>query len=92
MAQLHEENQKEEKVIVGGVYEHYKKKAPDGLPARYKVLALAKHSETLEDMIVYEAQYQNTLSKTWVRPAAMFAGVVSHDGRNIPRFRLILCP
>ncbi len=37
---------------------------------KYEVLGLAKHSETLEDMVVYKAKYGNELM--WVRPASMF--------------------
>ena len=36
----------------------------------YEVIGYAKHSETLEDMIIYKALYGEGL--TWVRPAGMF--------------------
>jgi len=48
-----------------GLYQHYKGK-------QYLVLCSAKHSETLEDMIVYVSLYKNTESQVWVRPAKMF--------------------
>ena len=38
----------------------------------YNVIGAAKHSETLEDLVVYEALYENKTSKLWVRPKAMF--------------------
>ena len=55
----------------------------------YKIVALAKHSETLEDMVVYEAQYENELSKVWVRPLAMWQEEVETNGEKKPRFQLI---
>lgn len=48
-----------------GIYEHYKGK-------RYKVIGVAKHSETLEDLGVYEPLYESSLAKMWVRPISMF--------------------
>jgi len=53
-------------VEVGGVYRHFK------TGNTYRVVALGKHSETLEDMVVYEAQYENPISSIWVRPQGMF--------------------
>lgn len=55
----------------------------------YKVIGVAKHSETLEDMVVYEAQYDNELGKLWVRPVAMFTEEVEIDGVTKPRFEYI---
>jgi len=51
-------------VFVGGEYEHYKGK-------RYKVFAVAKHSETLEDLVVYQALYGDR--EYWVRPLLNFS-------------------
>lgn len=67
-----------------GVYEHYK-----GNGKRYRVIGVAKHSETLEDMVVYEVLYENEISKLWVRPLKMFLGEVEIDGKRIPRFRYV---
>ena len=64
-----------------GVYEHYKG------GKKYRVLGVAKHSETMEDMVVYEALYENEMSKLWVRPLAMFLGEVEVGGKRMPRFR-----
>ena len=50
----------------------------------YKVLHVAKHSETLEDMFVYQAMYGDR--GIWVRPKAMFDEVIERDGRKIRRF------
>lgn len=67
-----------------GIYEHYKN--PEH---RYRVLGVAKHSETLEDMVVYEALYENEVSKLWARPLEMFIGDVEVDGKIMPRFRYL---
>ncbi len=68
--------------VTPGIYEHYKGK-------RYRVLGVAKHSETLEDVVVYECLYENEKSKLWVRPLAMFNENVEVDGVVKPRFRLV---
>ena len=65
-------------VVIGGKYEHYK-----GKP--YRVLAVAKHSETLEEMVVYQQLYGE--ESVWVRPLGMFLETVEVDGEIIPRFR-----
>ncbi len=65
-----------------GIYQHYK-------GGRYRVLFLAKHSEALEDMVVYEALYENELGKYWVRPLAMFIEDVEVDGTMVPRFKYL---
>ncbi len=53
------------------------------------MLGVAKHSETLEDLVVYEALYDNDVSKLWARPLAMFTGEVEIDGQKVPRFKWI---
>lgn len=65
-----------------GEYEHFK-------GGRYRVLGVAKHSETKEDLVVYEPLYENTLSKLWVRPLAMFTDTVERDGKQVPRFKYV---
>ena len=65
-----------------GVYEHYKGK-------RYRVIGTAKHSETLEDMVVYQPLYQNETAKLWVRPLRMFTEMVEIHGYKKPRFTLV---
>lgn len=67
-----------------GVYEHYK-----GNGKKYRVLGVAKHSETLEDTVVYEALYDNEVSKLWIRPLGMFLEEVEINGKRVPRFRYI---
>lgn len=52
----------------------------------YRVIGVAKHSETLEDMVIYECLYDNPKSKVWVRPASMFLETIHHNGKMAPRF------
>ncbi len=69
-------------VKVGAVYRHYKGK-------EYYVLAVGKHSETLEVMVVYISLYDNTESQVWIRPLKMFTETVIFEGKTIPRFQLV---
>ncbi len=64
-----------------GKYRHYKNK-------EYRVVGIARHSETLEDMVIYEPLYKSD-SKFWVRPLAMFVENVEVDGKIMPRFEYI---
>ena len=50
----------------------------------YQVLGLARHSETLEDMVVYRALYGD--GGLWVRPTPMWLEAVDRDGYRGPRF------
>lgn len=65
-----------------GIYEHYKGK-------RYKVIDTVHHSETLEEMVLYECLYENGLGQLWVRPKAMFLETVVENGIQQPRFRRV---
>ena len=60
-----------------GIYRHFKGR-------QYRVLALAKHSESLEPMVVYQALYGK--QEIWVRPAVMWNETVSWDGTLVQRF------
>ena len=53
----------------------------------YCVLHIAKNSETLEDMVVYQAMYGER--GIWVRPKAMFEEVIERDGGTLRRFEPI---
>jgi cyclomaltodextrinase / maltogenic alpha-amylase / neopullulanase len=55
----------------------------------YRVLAIAKHSETLEEYVVYEALYANPISKIWIRPKEMFLEEVDINGKPTSRFIFI---
>lgn len=69
--------------IKPGIYSHYK------TGNQYKLHFVAKNSETVEDMVVYEALYDNPKSKFWVRPASMFDEMVEFNGQKLPRFKFI---
>ena len=60
-----------------GRYRHYKGK-------EYRVLFLARHSETEEWLVVYQALYGER--GYWVRPAAMWNESVTVNGEETPRF------
>lgn len=62
---------------IEGTYKHYKGNI-------YKVLCIAKHSETLEEMVVY--QDASNSEKIWARPKDMWCETVEIDGEIIPRF------
>ena len=65
------------KVNIGEIYKHYKGNT-------YKIIAIAKHSETTEEMIVYQSTKD---SQIWVRPASMWHNIIDEVGT--PRFTLI---
>lgn len=58
-------------------YRHFK----GGL---YRFIGIAKDSETLEDLVVYQALYGE--KQMWARPAGMFFGKVERDGKVMDRF------
>ena len=63
-----------------GRYRHFKGN-------EYEVVAIAKHSETLEEMVVYRALYQD--GGYWVRPVNMFLETVTVNGKEQKRFEYI---
>ena len=63
-----------------GKYRHFKGNL-------YEVIGVARHSETLEEMVVYRALYGE--GELWVRPVAMFKDTVSRDGKEIKRFEFL---
>ncbi len=66
--------------LVPGLYRHFKGR-------EYRLLHIALHSETLEPMVVYQAEYGSR--GIWVRPACMWSERLTRDGRDIPRFARI---
>ena len=66
--------------IKPGVYRHFKGN-------EYRVLCVARHSETEELMVVYQALYGER--GIWVRPAAMWNETVEQDGKVFKRFEYI---
>jgi hypothetical protein len=67
--------------ITPGRYRHYKGN-------EYTVLGVARHSETLEEFVVYRQEYGDR--GLWVRSAAMFAEAVTVDGKTVARFSPIV--
>ncbi len=63
-----------------GKYRHFKGN-------EYRVIGIAKHSETLEPMVVYQALYGE--KEIWVRPASMWNETVDKNGYTGPRFTFI---
>ena len=63
-----------------GKYRHFKGN-------EYEVVAIAKHSETLEEMVVYKALYGD--GGYWVRPASMWNETVIKDGKTFKRFEFL---
>lgn len=69
------------KIKTNTKFRHFKGK-------EYLVLHVAKHSETLEDMVVYQALYGEF--GIWVRPLDMFLQKIERDGKIINRFEEIV--
>jgi hypothetical protein len=68
-----------------GRYQHYKGKF-------HEVIGVARHSETLEELVVYRALYDSEKfgkNSLWVRPKSMFLERVVVDGRKVPRFKYV---
>ena len=63
-----------------GRYRHFKGN-------EYELLYVARHSETMEDMVVYRALYGE--HGVWVRPASMWNETVERDGKTYCRFTKI---
>ena len=65
--------------IKKGVYQHYK-------GHKYRILGVAKHSESLDELVVYRKLDNDEL---WVRPIEMFVENVEADGQTISRFKYL---
>ncbi len=70
-------------LVEGSFYKHYK-----GL--LYKLISVARHSETLEEMVVYQALYNDY--SIWVRPLKMFMEKIEINGRQQDRFKKVESP
>ena len=83
-APVAETEKKEEPVLPAwgtlGKHRHFK-------GGEYEVIALAKHSETMEDLVIYRELFGE--GKVWARPASMFYQMVNIDGNLVPRFKFI---
>ncbi len=60
-----------------GRYRHFKGN-------EYEVVAIAKHSETLEELVIYRALYGE--KELWARPLSMWTKTVEYEGKHLPRF------
>ena len=67
-------------LVIGGRYRHYKGN-------EYTVLGVARHSETLEEMVIYRAEYGER--GIWVRPKEMFLATVCVKGETVVRVAYI---
>lgn len=63
-----------------GLYRHFKGNM-------YRVIGTAHHSETMEEMVVYQALYGEM--GLWVRPRHMFLETVERDGKTFQRFEYV---
>jgi len=63
-----------------GKYRHYKGK-------EYEVIGIAKHSETLEELVIYKKLYDD--GRLWARPKEMFLEKINIEGKLIDRFLFI---
>jgi hypothetical protein len=58
----------------------------------YEVVGVARHSETMEELVVYRALYDSPefgKNAMWVRPKKMFLEEVEHQGKKVKRFRYV---
>lgn len=70
----------ENRIVIGGLYRHYKGNV-------YRVLQIAKHTETMETLVVY-ADITDP-QKIWARPVSMWNETVSAKDGDTLRFRLL---
>ena len=70
----------------GDIYQHYKNQK------FYEIISLARHTETLEELVVYKALYFDPtygFGSIWVRPKSMFMEDVQHENKTVSRFTKI---
>lgn len=68
-----------------GKYKHYKGKL-------YEIIGIARHSETLEELVIYKALYADKKfgkNSLWARPKKMFLEKVIINGKRIARFKIV---
>lgn len=76
----------EEGIKIGGKYKHFK------TGNLYEVIAVGRHSETLEKLVVYKGLYDSEKfgnNPIWVRPFAEFVSMVNFNGKEVARFELV---
>ena len=67
-------------IILGAIYKQYQGNF-------YKVIAFARHSETTESLVIYEALYGE--HNIWARPISMWNEIVEFNGKKLKRFELV---
>ncbi len=70
------------KKVNPGIYKHYKGNL-------YRVIGVAKHTETEEELVMYELLYKNDWSRYAVRPIKEFLEKVKVKGKLMPRFKFL---
>lgn len=70
-------------MIKPGIYQHYKGNL-------YQVIGIARHSESLEEYVMYQALYGDY--GVWVRPLAMFQEDIEYNNQRVPRFTFVNAP
>jgi hypothetical protein len=68
------------KLMKLGIYKHYKGNL-------YQVIGVARHTETAEEVVVYQSLYGDY--GLWARPRAMFEETVEIEGKVTPRFTFL---
>ena len=71
--------------IKPGKYQHYKGNY-------YRVLGVARHSDTLKEYVVYQAMYDSKKvgkKALWVKPTHLFLKKMNYRGKEVPRFKYI---
>ena len=63
-----------------GIFRHYKGNL-------YEAAGFARHSKTLEDMVIYKALYGERA--TWVRPLSMWENLIEVNGKTVKRFEYV---
>ncbi len=66
-----------------GLYQHFRGNL-------YQVIGISRHSETLEEHVVYQALYGDF--GLWIRPIHMFEETVEYNKKMVPRFKFINAP
>ena len=64
-------------MIKPGIWKHSKS------GNEYRLIGIGKHTETLEDLVIYEALYKNEVSQVWARPVSMWEEEVEIDGKKV---------
>ena len=67
--------------VTKGYYQHFKGNI-------YRVIGVGKHSETTEELVVYEGLYDGPhgYGAIWIRPVPMFEETIERDGKTMRRF------